>query len=192
MVTSPVVQLGNVEESSDDRVPDGKVGGLNKHGFSTIELVVAVLVLCILSAISIHPVLGLINRIRLQNAADGVKHYLMTARIRAVSNPNRHCGVVFRLHSSAAITDTVFGFLDQNPPDNIYTSGVDSLYLKPFLITKKFNVTTSIDALVYPKVIAFRGDGSASASLKIVFALGTLQDTVTVLASTGKVKRVTK
>lgn len=134
---------------------------------------------------------GLIQRIKLQSAANGMKHMIMTARLRAVANPDRHCGVVFRLHGTGPANDSVFAFLETSPADKLYTKGRDSLYLAPFVVNRKDRIVTGIPA-GYPSVIVFRGDGSATASAKIVLTLGSLQDTVDVLASTGRVKVVTR
>ena len=115
----------------------------------------------------------------------------MTAPFRTVANPDRHCGAVFWLHASSSVDDSVFAFLESNPPDKVYVKGRDSLYLAPFRISRKDKVTSIIPA-GFPSVIIFRGDASATASAKIVLTLGNMQDTVEVLASTGRVKVVTR
>ena len=169
----------------------GSRGVKNEFGFSTLEVLLTVVVIGIMSALSIKPLSSLLQKIKLQNAADGMKHFILTARLRAVSNTERHCGVVFRFHPSVTVNDTVFAFLDASPPDNNYTKGKDSLYLRPFILYKRDKIASVIPA-GYPTVIVFRGDGSATLSAKVVLTLKTRQDTVTVLASTGKVKAVLK
>ncbi len=162
----------------------------NESGFSALEVLVVVAVIGILAGLCIHPLSAFLQRIRLQNAADNMKHYILNARIRAVSNSERHCGVVFRVHA-APKDDTVFAFLEENPPDNIYTKGKDSLYLSPFVVKKSEAISSRI-AVGFPALIVFRGDGSATASAKVVLTLKANEDTVEVLASTGKVKVVVK
>jgi Tfp pilus assembly protein FimT len=165
---------------------------LNKHsGFTTFEIMIAAVILAILAAVLVRPVSGLIERIKLQNAAEGLKHFILNARVRAVSNSEQHCGIVLRIHSSATVDDTAFAFLDKNPPDNNYVAGQDALYLKPYVISKRKKMTTAIPA-GFPSVFIFRGDGSANQSVKLAMTMGKFKDTVDVLASTGRVKVIAR
>lgn len=150
-----------------------------------------VIVIGVLSALVVKPLQGLMNRIKLQSAANGMKHALMNARLRAVANPDRQCGVVFRLHGSPTMDDSVFTFLERNPPDKLYVRGQDSLYLAPFVVKKVDQVVSSIPT-GFPSVVVFRGDGSASASARVILSLKGLSDTLDVLASTGRVRVVSR
>lgn len=168
------------------------------RGFTIMEILVVLAVISILGAISIKPLSGFLQRIKLQNAANGIKYTLLNARVRAMSNSYRHCGVVISLHASTTINDSVFAFLDKPPYNstnplgwNLYNKGVDSLYGQPFVVEKKNKITTVIPS-GSPSVIVFRGDGSANATGLLVLTLGNFQDTVKVLASTGKAKVVVK
>ncbi|MDB5048198.1 MAG: hypothetical protein JWO30_1269 [Fibrobacteres bacterium] len=162
-----------------------------KDGFSALEILVALIVVSVLTALCIKPVTGLLQRIKIQNSADGIKHLILNARMRAVANPSRHCGVVFRSHTSSAINDSVFAFLEGAPQDYLYTAAKDEVYGAPFVVDKKYKLS-SVIPMGSPTVIVFRGDGSANASAKFILTLGGNQDTVSVLASTGKVKVVVK
>ena len=162
-----------------------------RNGFSALEILVALVVISVLTALAIKPVTGLLQRIKLQNSADGIKHLILNARMRAVSNPNTHCGVVLRMHASTTIDDTVFAFLEDNPPDFVYKAGQDSLYGNPFVVEMKYKITTQIPS-GYATVFVFRGDGSCNLSANVVLSLNAYHDTVSVLASTGKVKVVVK
>jgi Tfp pilus assembly protein FimT len=165
---------------------------LNKNsGFTTFEIMIAVVILVILAAACVRPITGLIERIKLQNAAEGLKHFILNARVRAVSNSEQHCGIVLRIHAGANVDDTAFAFFDKNPPDNNYVAGKDALYLKPYVISKRKKMTTAIPA-GYPTVFIFRGDGSSNQSAKIALTMGKYKDTVDVLASTGRVKVIVK
>jgi NAD(P)-dependent dehydrogenase (short-subunit alcohol dehydrogenase family) len=75
------------------------------------------IVVGVMAALAGKPLHGLIQRIQLQSAANGIKHVLLNARLRSVANPDRQCGVVFRLTPSQAQDDTVFAFLDATPDD---------------------------------------------------------------------------
>lgn len=162
----------------------------SQGGWSFLETVAVVIVLGVVATLAAKPLNGLIQRIALQSAANGIKHVLQNARLRSVANPDRQCGVVFRLTASPAQDDTIFSFLDATP-DKIYVRGRDSLYLSPFIVKGKNNIATSIPA-GFPTTIVFRGDGSANASAKIVLTLKGMTDTVDVLASTGRVKVVSR
>lgn len=157
------------------------------RGFTTIELIVAVIVILIAAAFCVKPVNGFLQRLKLQNAADGIKHFVLNARIRSVSNPDRPCGVVFRVHPGSTTDDTVFAFLEKDPPDKRYVQGQDSLYLAPLVIKKKDQIDISIPAGL-PSEVVFRGDGSASVSAKLALKLKGFADTLDILASTGRVK----
>ena len=171
--------------------PGGKLALNGRNGFSALEILVALVVIAVLTSLSIKPVTGLLQRIKLQNSAEGIKHLILNARMRAVANPNTHCGVVLRMHASTTIDDTVFAFLEDNPPDFIYKAGKDSLYGDPFVVEKKYKITSLIPG-GYPNVFVFRGDGSCNLSAKLVLSMNAYHDTVTVLASTGKVKVVVR
>jgi len=146
------------------------------------------IIIAVMSGFAVKPISAMVQRIKLKNAADGIKHHILNARVKAMANSERRCGVVFRVHASASVNDTIRSFLDKNPSDNIYTAGVDSLYLAPYVIRKdRDKIMVSIPQ-GYPSVIVFRADGSANASARLVLTLKNFKDTVEVLASTGRVR----
>lgn len=162
----------------------------NKRGFTFLETLIAVVVIGVMGALAVKPMQGLVQRIKLQNAANGMKQTIMNARLRAVANPDRLCGVEFRLGRKGK-PDTVFAFLEKNPSDKIYKKGVDSLYLAPFVIDTSSKVVARVPN-GYPNVIVFRGDGSTALSARIILTLGKMVDTLDVLASTGRVRVVSR
>lgn len=166
--------------------PKNPISGCS--GFTAMQLIVSAGVMLILSAVSAKPLSALIYRMRLQNAAEGIKHMIQNARVRSVANPDRRCGVVFDFYpTTSPKSDNVFAFLEGNPPDNIYTAARDQLYLAPFVIPRKQGFSVSVP-LGYPTVLTFRGDGSALSSAKVLLTYKGMQFTVDVLASTGRVK----
>jgi Tfp pilus assembly protein FimT len=161
-------------------------------GLTLIQLITAVTVLLITSAITAKPLANVFTRIRLQNSAEAIKHILMNARSRSISSPDRHCGVVFAFHASnSPLNDSVFTFMDGNPPNNIYDNGVDERYLSAYVIPRKQGIVANVPT-GYPTVVIFRGDGSATSSARVALLLKTMKDTVDVLASTGRVKVIKK
>lgn len=160
--------------------------------FSIIEVLIAVVIFGVIAGASIKPLNAWIQRINAKKAADGLKHYVMMARSRAIANPARHCGVAFKLHAAnSKLDDSVIAFFDKVPNNNLYDKGVDSLYSKPYVFKKKEQLSAAIPN-PYPSVIVFRGDGSANLSVNVVLTLKKIQMTVDVLASTGRVKVVMK
>jgi prepilin-type N-terminal cleavage/methylation domain-containing protein len=162
-----------------------------QSGFTHLEIIVAVIVIGVLAAVAVKPIRGFLERLRMQNAAEGMKHFILNARVRAVSNPNRHCGIVIRLHSNPSIDDTLFAFFDKNPPDYHFVSGEDELYAAPLVIPKRGKLVSTVPS-GFPTEFVFRGDGSANQSAKIVLNMGAFRDTVDLLASTGRVKVIAK
>jgi prepilin-type N-terminal cleavage/methylation domain-containing protein len=159
----------------------------SKSGFTAMEVMISLIVVAIVTSLVMKPVTGILQRMKLQNTAEGVKHLLLNARMRAVSNSQRHCGVVFQLDPNPLIDDKVFAFMDESPFDNIYTKGKDTPYGNAFIIPKKYRIKASIPKN-FPTVVVFRADGSANSSAKLALTLNNFIDTVDVLASTGRVK----
>jgi hypothetical protein len=130
----------------------------------------------------------MLDNIKLKRSADAVKHLILNARVRSVANPERLCGVVFRVQGAAGADDTVFSFLDA-VPDRRYEAGSDQAYLAPLVVRRSEGIRATVPP-GYPRILLFRGDGSATASTRLVLSLGSRSYTVDVLASTGRVKVV--
>lgn len=153
-----------------------------------MELLIASAVLGIMAALAAGPVKTLLDGVKLKRSAHAVKHLLVNARVRSLANPDRLCGVVIRDQGSADADDTVFTFLD-NVPDRRYVAGKDQDYLAPLIVRRSEGIRATVPD-GYPRAFLFRGDGSATASARIVLSLGRMSYTVDVLASTGRVKVV--
>jgi Tfp pilus assembly protein FimT len=173
-------------------IPNAEKPLPGEAGLTLIQLVTAVTVLLITSAITAKPLANVYTRIRLQNSAEAIKHILMNARSRSISSPDRHCGVVFAFHAATSpLNDSVFAFMDSNPPNNLWDKASDERYLSAYVIPRKQGITASVPP-GYPTVVIFRGDGSATSSARVSLLLKTMKDTVDVLASTGRVKVIKK
>jgi Tfp pilus assembly protein FimT len=161
-------------------------------GLTLIQLITSVSVLVIMCAITAKPLSGVFTRIRLQNSAEAIKHILMNARSRSISSPDRHCGVVFAFHAAnSPLNDSVFAFMDGNPPNNIYDNGADERYLSAYVIPRKQGIVASIPT-GYPSLVIFRSDGSATSSAWVAFIIKTMKDTVDVVPTPGRVKVIKK
>ncbi len=156
-------------------------------GFTLIEILVVVALIAILGGLAVKPLNGLLQRIKLQNAAEGLKHQIMSARVRATANVMVHCGLVF-IPKPKPTSDSILIFFDRSVPhNNTYEAGVDDLYQNPILYRSLDGIDLSIPTN-FPKTIVFRGDGSANRSAMVLLTLGTFCDTVDVLASTGRIR----
>ncbi len=161
-----------------------------QRGFTVVEVLFVTILIGILCALAIKPMNGFIQRIKLQNAAEGMKHYILNARMRAVSNSNRHCGVIFDTTTSVTVAGKATAFFDTNPADYIYTAGSDPLYASANIIAANTKIKMTLPSGV--STVVFRGDGSANVSTYIIFTLNNFKDSLSILASTGKVKVTVK
>jgi Tfp pilus assembly protein FimT len=161
-------------------------------GVTTFQLLMSACVVLIMCAMSVKPLSAFYNRLQLQNVAEAIKNILINARTRSISSPDRHCGVVYVLHAAnSPYNDSIFAFLDANPPNNIYDNVLDERYLSAYVIPRKQKITAAIPP-GYPTLVIFRGDGSSTSSSKVALTLKNMKDTVDVLASTGRVKVIKK
>ena len=118
-----------------------------------------------------------------KNAVLGVRKLLQTARGKAMANPGLHCGVWF--DNSGAQPRAVM-FLDTySPGDYAYDAGKDQAYLSPFVLPRGARLQVPSP---YRAAVVFRGDGSAYVSGRVLVAAPGFEDTVDVLASTGRIR----
>jgi Tfp pilus assembly protein FimT len=172
--------------------PGTKQHYLNKeNGYTLMDVLLAVSVSLVLAGLAVKPIRGFMQRLEAKNVNEGLKHYITMVRSKAIANPNRHCGVVFKLHASnSTLNDSVIAFFDV-PANNVFDPAKDALYSKPYVIPRKKSIVIT-KAIQYPDAIVFRGDGSAHTSLQIKLTLKHIQSTLDILASTGRVKVVMK
>ena len=157
-----------------------------EQGFTFFEIMIALAIISLLTALSVRPMKGYIRRMEFRSNSQNIKHLVQTAQSRAMANPNVHIGVYF---DKASKPNRVLLFQDIIA-DNNYDAAKDSSYMAP-VVFKPGIVIKSVPN--YPDdEIVFRGDGSAWKSLKVILAYApvkdTLKDTLDVLASTGRVR----
>jgi hypothetical protein len=100
-----------------------------------------------------------------------------------MANPNLHIGIYFDRSKSP---HKAFLFQDKNNPAGYeYDGKSDPAYLQPEVLKRGITFQTLSGQ---PDEVIFRGDGSAWKSLKICITDGYRQDTLDVLASTGRVR----
>ncbi|MDB5050159.1 MAG: hypothetical protein JWO30_3230 [Fibrobacteres bacterium] len=163
--------------------PDRVDTTMESRGMTLLEICVALAVIGILAALSVNPMKNYLRRLDFRNSCQNIKRLIQTAQSKAMANPNLHIGVYFDL---GATPNKAFLFEDKiNPAAYNYDGSGDSPYLQPEVLKKK-SVFRALPG--YPDEVVFRGDGSAWKSFKIVVTDGTLNDTLDVLASTGRVR----
>lgn len=156
------------------------------HGFTVVQLVVAIAVVGILGAFA-KPMVQSISAVFKQRAAvAAIKQTLIAARTRAMSNPTVNCGVYFEL---TGMKRKVGMFEDTHDPASFtYNAAQDKRYRQPVELAAGVTLSIPPSTPNYPNAVIFRGDGSAHLSSRVVVATGFRRDTIDVLASTGRVK----
>lgn len=156
---------------------------IGDQGFTLLEIMGVVILFGLIALLSVNPIKDYLKRMEFKNSGQNIKRLIQTAQSRAMANPDTHMGVYFDLAGSP---QKAFAFQDKaNPKLYQYDGSADPAYLSPE--TLKRGVTFK-KLPGYPQEIVFRGDGSAYKSMKIVLTDGTLEDTLDVLASTGRVR----
>lgn len=149
------------------------------RGFSALEATIAVVLLGIAAVVVRNPMRTYMKRLEFNKSVDNVKHMIMACQTKAMANPGQHAGVWFG--DSVAVP-----FLDKGSPALYeYDRLADPAFMQQAVLKRGVRLRKLPD---FPDEIVFRGDGSAYKSLRIVITDGVLQDTLDVLASTGRVR----
>lgn len=155
----------------------------SQNGFSLLEVIGAVIILGLILAAARAPMARFTQTLEQKKAVTGLRKVLQTARSKAMANPSVHCGVWF---DPASVPPQAVLFLDTFSPGNYaYDPGKDKGYLSPFVLPE--SAIMSVPG-PYPVAVIFRGDGSAYMSGRVLLALSDLNDTLDVLASTGRIR----
>jgi Tfp pilus assembly protein FimT len=141
-----------------------------------------VVVVGILAAM-VTPSLGrMLEKSRIQAAANVIKHQLITARVKAIAEPTIHCGVY--LNNTVNPQRTLI-FFDRGTAYQ-YNSATDSTLIGVNILPP--GITMSLTS-VTNRVIVFRGDGSAKTGGTItVRGRFGISRRINVLPSTGRIK----
>jgi hypothetical protein len=136
-----------------------------------------------LALLGVNPMKNYLRRLEFKTSSQNIKRLIQTAQSKAMANPNIHVGAYFDMSKTP---HRVILFHDRiNPASYQYDGSGDVSYLQPEVLKVG---TYFMPVTGYPDEIVFRGDGSAWKSFKIVITNGTLNDTLDILASTGRVR----
>jgi Tfp pilus assembly protein FimT len=146
-----------------------------------------IVVVLVLAAIALPSIGGVARAMRLRSAVDAVKNQIFVARIRAVANPNVHCGVFFDVAEARSLV-----FYDNGSGSEYsFDPAGDEVFGNTYSLPSGITFSLPSSNAFTNSAIVFRGDGSAKhgGSIEIKDADENTR-LVDVLASTGRVKVV--
>jgi type II secretion system protein H len=151
-------------------------------GFTLIEMMVAIVILGVLAAMAGPSFSSWIPKMKLKAEAREKLNYLRQARSRAIAE-NSQYGIYFNTGNSEIIF-----FKDiTNPQLNLYEAGSDSIIGAP--IESESNVLFDNSTLTNNVVIFYpNGSASTSGQIELHDSGSACLHTITVLASTGRVR----
>ena len=161
----------------------------HRHGYSLLELIVAIVIVCVLAAAAVPNMVRMVGLIKLRTAANSIKRQMIIARTRALSDPNIHVGVYI---DQSVTPNRSFVFFDVAAGTAYqYDAGTDPIYMGIYQVSMGIwdSIPPTSAGGITNNVVVFRGDGSAmnGGSIIVKNKYGATR-TVSVLASTGRVK----
>lgn len=131
--------------------------GSGGGGFSLLEMMAVIVIIGILSSVVIPSMQKYLENVRLRTAIDVVRNQLMAAKMRAVANPDIHCGVHFDTAGGRT-----FLFQDRSVGARYrFVAGEDTVYLGAADVPAKTKLQIPSSGGITNCAVVFRGDGSA-------------------------------
>lgn len=129
------------------------------QGFTIVEVLTVVVILGLIAAFTIPSMIPMVENLKLQSAANGIRQKLLMAKTRALGDSRIHCGVYFDTLSKP---HSVYAFIDDETAGNKgdYDPDIDTRYMEPFELSP--TVTLKIAGAGMHSSIIFRGDGSTT------------------------------
>lgn len=147
-----------------------------------IEMMVAIVILGVMAAMAGPSFSSWIPKMKLKAEAREKLNYLRQARSRAIAENNQY-GIYFDTGNN----DIIFFKDATNPQLSIYEAGADSIIGTP--IESESNVVFANCTLTNNAVIFYpNGSASTSGQIELHDIESTCEHTISVLASTGRVK----
>ena len=154
-------------------------------GFTLIEVVVAIAIAGILAVLAVPNFLKLVEKTKLNAAANTIKRQMLSARTRAIADPYKHCGLAVDVSNQKT-----YIFFDSLTPYTINTTDTVNKYTGVFIMpgTIIMSIPTGGSG-IQNNCVVFRGDGSAKygGSVQVTNKYNATK-TINVVASTGRVK----
>lgn len=162
------------------------------RGFTIIELLIVIVVLLILSSIAIPIGRKTTEYLKLKTTGDQIKNLLKVAQSKAMADPQVHCGVYLFPGTGSGNGKEYSMFFDVNG-NNLYDETIDEIYMGTYALTSGMTLSIPQVGGITDNVIVFRGDGSAKFGGSVILKNSSgLQDSIHVLASTGRIKTIIK
>jgi prepilin-type N-terminal cleavage/methylation domain-containing protein len=181
-----MVRMHGLMESWMGRPCDaGRAAGKRSSGYTFLEMMMVVIIIGVVGAFVMPNGIAYVRSMQLKGAANTVKRQLQLARMKALADTYKHCGVRFKMAPPDSQWTQIF--LDVGTVNNKFDAG-DVPYLKPQDMPKGITmmmVTKDDDA---DSTIIFRGDGSAKYTAAMAITDGRDTFTISVLASTGRIR----
>ncbi|MBD3419983.1 MAG: hypothetical protein GF398_07700 [Chitinivibrionales bacterium] len=156
---------------------------MNKQkGITAIELITAIAIAGILTAVGWPVFNHMVARRQVVNGVNVVKSTLDVANSRAIANPRVHCGVYFDVDAKPPRMTVFFDDIYNNK----YDPGYDRVYLNPVSLDN--NVSISIVDMP-DDVAIYRGDGSLKYGVKFKIKHNAYanEKTIEIAKSTGSI-----
>lgn len=151
-----------------------------------IELILALSLMAILSAVLMPSLRPFLSNISSSTSITTITKELHFVRSRAIADPNLHVGLFL---DTIGTPDSIITFFDDDN-DYHYTRGSDRVVMAGFALPE---AAILVIPSGFPEAIVFRGDGSAKQSaLFLVNQRYNRLDSISVLASTGRIKSTKK
>lgn len=159
-----------------------KTGLHRQAGFTMIEMMIMIVLIGILATLTAPSFIGMVPRLKLKSEARANLNYLRLARSRAIAE-NSQYGIYFDLYNGELVYfkdthDTQYAY---------YQEGQDSLIEGPIAIESNISYE---NCMFMSDCVIFYSNGSASTSgsIDIVGSESGDSYTISVLASTGRVR----
>jgi prepilin-type N-terminal cleavage/methylation domain-containing protein len=162
------------------------------RGFTIIELLIVIAIMLILTSIAIPIGHKTTEYLKLKTTGDQIKNLLKVAQGKAMADPQVHCGVYLFPGTGTGNGKEYVMFFDVNG-NNLYDEMTDKIYMGAYSLNSGITLSIPQVSGITDNVIVFRGDGSAKFGGSIILKNSKgLQDSIHVLASTGRIKTFIK
>jgi Tfp pilus assembly protein FimT len=155
-----------------------------KSGWTILETMVAVVMIGIVAAAAVPNFGPMLEMMKLRTAAYNIQRSLVSARTRAIADPNVHCGVYF----PDSVNAYIFPDSASGTPYQIDARDTTNIYLGRYKMPRNI-WACSLSTSIANRCIVFRGDGSAKTG-GFVYIVNRYKKmkTISVLATTGRIK----